>query len=224
MAHLINLSALLNVRVRSVRPWEAEFALPLRPPTSASHFGLPLRPPTLASHFGPPTLASHFGLPLPTPTWPHTASQFGLSHGLPIRPLTASHGLSIWPLHGLWHGLITQPFTRPLTRPRGARPPRTPTRPPNAACHTAFHFGLREHGPPMASHMASQCGLPHSLSLCCTEHGLHCLPIWPLTASQFGPLTWSPFLKTWSTKNRDYYRCNIFNIQFWLGEYIYNFF
>ena len=154
----------------------------------------------------PPTSASHFGLPLRPPT---SASHFGLplwpptlaSHSLPIWPLTrppnlASHGLSIWPL--TWP--LTWPFTRPLTRPRGARPP-------------------------MDSHTASQCSLPHSLSLGLREHGLphglpwppnvashtashtashsasgsmasHCLSIWPLTFGlSIWPLTWEAACK-----------------------------
>ena len=100
------------------------------------------------------------------------ASQFGLSHGLPIRPLTASHGLSIWPL--TWP--LTRPFMRPLTQPRGA-------------------------WPPTDSHTASQCGLPHSLSLSLREHGLprppnlashglpHCLAR-PCTASHLSGRPW----------------------------------
>ena len=121
MAHLINLSALLNVRVRSVRP------------NSASHFGLPLPlphglawPPNLASHMAPHSLSLGLrehglphGLPWP-PTWPpnvashtashtasHSASWSMASHCLQIWPLTASQfGLS----HGLSHG-------RPRVRP-----------------------------------------------------------------------------------------------------------
>ena len=168
-----------------------------RPPTrvggrgrlnSASHiFSCDMSEPIRASH----------GLPLRPPT----ASHFGLpqpptaSHfGLPLWPPTASHGLSIWPL--------TWPLTQPLTWP------------PTSASHSASGSTASQFG--LSQLLNSQCGLPHSLSLSFREHGLprppnlashnlsirpltqppnlasHGLSIWPLTWPLTLPLTWPP--------------------------------
>ena len=112
-----------------IRPHTASHGLPsARPPTichviclsQSGEHGLP-RPPTFGLTRPPislplwPPAASHFGLLQP----PTSASQFGLSHGLSLWPLTwASHMACYVASHlGLSHGLSLGPLTWPLTWP-----------------------------------------------------------------------------------------------------------
>ena len=139
------------------RPWEANFGLSRTwPPTfgiclsqsesTASH-GLP-RPPTrppMTSH-----MASQFGLPQPPNSASHSLTQpRTASHGLPIRPHTASQFCLS---HGLSHGLSLGLREHGLTDTHG--PPLPPTQPPTCPPNLASQFGLPIRTP-TASHMAS---------------------------------------------------------------------